>query len=467
MLDLSGNTDPFKGKSFLASDVTLEEFDDMALEEWEAIQADFKEDFDPDYDPTSDPDYVSAEDDEFYQTLLGRFDKQRAEEKLYRDDPFLPRPLNVALKHSTSLPYLIANFLPRKKVMVCTAPKGSHKTDLAIALAFAVAGGAHIADNLPMRRTGKVLFMAGENPEDVMDRIKALCWKQEYNSELRENIDILDRSFDLTADVAKLVKACKGKRYDLVLVDTAQAYGPREESNSNTVMLNYAKALRVLTHLGGASVFVLAHPTKSEAKANAKEFEPYGGGAFANEVDGLCSIHSEGDTVRLSKNAKWRGKNWDDLLFEPKVIDDCPALMTREKDDEGVWHTDQGTAPMLVPISGEKTADVEKQPSTDYERLVYDALRVFSAGRVQVDKKRLEEVVYNYIRSIQENGIDPLPPYEKSKSPDRASTRTALNRALDGLMKKGLVQEIGGFFARTDLSMADVPTSRERNREQH
>ncbi|MEM7722122.1 MAG: AAA family ATPase [Pseudomonadota bacterium] len=309
------------------------------------------------------------------------------------------RNLTDAIADHRHLAYVVAGFIARGKLYSCTAPKGSNKTTLAMHLAVSVAGRFKFAAGMPVHNRARVLFLAGENPDDVMLRFKAIAWKLDLPPATLQNIDILERSIDISKDVGSLLELGERKDYGLVIIDTAQAYAPYgEDSNANTAMLEYARAIRKLTQLGNPAVFILAHPTKQQARSG-KEFEPYGAGSFSNEIDGLCSLNASSKGVVLSRNAKWRGRHWDEVGFKFEVIENCPALKTRIKDEDGVTHIEQETAPMLVPLDdstplpGDSDSPLYAKLSEN-QRLVVDAVaNLMARNRKPPIKDQIVEAV--------------------------------------------------------------------------
>lgn len=343
------------------------------------------------------------------------------------------RSLVSAMADHWPLSYVVSGFIARNKLYCCTAPKGSNKTTLAMHLAISVAGRLEFAERMPVHKRARVLFMAGENPDDVLMRFKAIVWKLELPASVLDNIDILERSMDIAEDVDALLQVAEGKEYGLVIIDTAQAYSPlNEDSNANTAMLKYARGIRRLTKLGSPAIFIMAHPTKAEAR-NRKEFEPYGAGSFSNEIDGLCSLKQDGKVVTLMKNAKWRGRNWEEVSFKSEIIEDCPSLKENTIDEDGKEHIEQDTAPMLLPLSEEERKEAEGQ-SPVYARLTENQQRVFDAV--------VALTLINETAPTREEIVGHLLPQWAGESPDKTK-RQSIGRTLHTLVRKKVVGQRG------------------------
>ena len=83
--------------------------------------------------------------------------------------------------------YLIDGLLQRRYVYSLTGPTGSGKTAIALLIALHVALGRSLAEREVEK--GRVLFFAGENPDDVRSRWIKLC------EEMDEDPDMMDVVF--------------------------------------------------------------------------------------------------------------------------------------------------------------------------------------------------------------------------------------------------------------------------------
>ncbi len=244
--------------------------------------------------------------------------------------------------------YLVKGIIQRRFVYSMTAPTGAGKTCVAMRLA------AHVAFGLPLAghqiKQGKVLFMAGENPDDVRMRWIKLCDEMQIdratdhiiwcagsfalsNSELRRRID---------TQIAAL------GQISLVIVDTSAAFFKGEDENSNAQLGNHARDLRSLVDLpGGPAVIVTCHPTKNPDMDN---LVPRGGGAFLAEIDGnLCVVKSAGGSiVELHWHGKIRGPDFAPIPFK---ITSGQTDLLKDSDGDRIWTV------TAVPISeAEQTA---------------------------------------------------------------------------------------------------------------
>lgn len=198
-----------------------------------------------------------------------------------------------------------------------TAMTGTGKTALLLLVAAHTALGEPLAGR--EMRKGRVVYFAGENPDDVTMRWIAMAHHMEFDPEamdvcfIKGTFSIPTMFARIEADVRKLGGA------ELIVVDTSAAYFQGTEENSNTELGRHARDLRTLTTLPGAPcVMVACHPVKS---ADTSNLLPRGGGAFLNELDGnLVLIKGEAGTIRLHWHGKHRGPDFDPVHFELKTV---------------------------------------------------------------------------------------------------------------------------------------------------
>jgi len=224
--------------------------------------------------------------------------------------------------------YLVDGMIQRGYLYSLTARTGHGKTAVALYMAQAIARGVpmHGCKVLP----GTVLILAGENPDDVRARFFVLGKAYGFDpaaskirwipgvKHLPSHMDIIRKETDEINDLVQ------------VLVDTAAAYFPGTETNSNSEQGEYARLLRQMTFLKNKpAVVALSHPVKNASRDNLL---PMGGSAFLNEVDGNLTLWAgvERQTT-LHWQGKFRGPEFDPVTFE-LVEEHCEAV----KNEAGV-----------------------------------------------------------------------------------------------------------------------------------
>jgi len=211
--------------------------------------------------------------------------------------------------------YLIEGLIQRRFLYSLTAQTNTGKTTVALLLAALVAEGKPLGKR--EIESGKVLFFAGENPDDVRMRWIRLC--EERNIDARtKNMVWIPGSFSLKKLASKLATETKDHGpFALIVIDTSAVYFEGDDENSNTQLGDYArKTLRPLVNLhGGPTILVLCHPIKN---ASNEYLVPRGGGAFVNEVDGnlVLMVKSEAPkVVELHWHGKFRGADFAPIPF--------------------------------------------------------------------------------------------------------------------------------------------------------
>jgi hypothetical protein len=210
--------------------------------------------------------------------------------------------------------YLIEGLLQRRFLYSMTAQTNSGKTTVALRLAVQVALGLPLGE-LDIE-SGKVLFFAGENPDDVRMRWIKLCEEMSIDPETEQVFWVAG-----TYSIRKLRSTINAQTkaygpFALIIIDSAAAYFEGTDENSNTELGNYARMLRTLVDIyGGPTIIVLCHPVKN---ANPENLIPRGGGAFLNEVDGnlvLMPVSDMSKVVDLHWHGKFRGPDFSPIPF--------------------------------------------------------------------------------------------------------------------------------------------------------
>lgn len=198
-----------------------------------------------------------------------------------------------------------------------TAMSGTGKTAILLLVSALTALGMPL-DGREVRQ-GRVVYFAGENPDDVTMRWIAMAHHMPFDVETID-VHFIKGTFSIPAMFEKIeadVKALGGT--DLVVIDTSAAYFQGQDENANVELGRHARELRALTTLPGhPCVMVACHPTKNAASDNLL---PRGGGAFIAEVDGnLVCVKSTDGTVKLHWQGKHRGPDFDPIVFELQTV---------------------------------------------------------------------------------------------------------------------------------------------------
>lgn len=279
-------------------------------------------------------------------------------------DPATGKPLPLILTAAefvagfTPPAYLVDGILQRGYLYSLTARTGHGKTALAMYMAQCIARG------LPMHgrevKSGTVLLLAGENPDDIRARLLVLADAYGFAAESLK-MRFVAGVINIEAQLPVIEAAAKGiDDLVLVIVDTAAAYFLGDDANSNALQGGYARLLRRLTFLPGKpAVLVNCHPIKNATQDNLL---PMGGSAFVNEVDGNLTLWADGEKqIVLHWLGKFRGPEFEPVAFEIRT-----AESARVRDAEGRLMP----SVIAVPIAESSVEAGEARIETDENRVL-------------------------------------------------------------------------------------------------
>jgi hypothetical protein len=220
--------------------------------------------------------------------------------------------------------YLVVGWLQRRFVYSITAATGDGKTAIALLVTLLVSQAIKLG-KLEVKR-GRVLYFAGENPDDVRMRWMATTQQLGLTPEDIDNVHFVPGVFKFTEIHERIRQEMATQELALVVVDTSAAYFETDDENNNVQALAHAKRLRELSRLpGGPTVLICCHPTK-----NAENLVPRGGGAFLAEVDGNLTCKRNDLAVELYWTGKFRGPDFAPMSFQLKLV-----THERLKDNDG------------------------------------------------------------------------------------------------------------------------------------
>ena len=208
--------------------------------------------------------------------------------------------------------YIIDGVIQRGRLYTLTAPTGSGKTAVMLYAAIAVATGTDFC-GIEVEQ-GDVLFLAGENPDDVRARVIATL--EFYNIDAsRCRLHFVAGTFGIRSDMERLKEeAEKLPNLIMVVIDTFAAYFDGEDENSNAQALSFARVTRQITAFKSKPAVVMpAHPVKGATKSN---LAPKGGSSLVNEVDGNLTLWNDSGILTLHWQVKFRGAEFEPIKFE-------------------------------------------------------------------------------------------------------------------------------------------------------
>lgn len=294
-----------------------------------------------------------------------------------------------------------------------TAGTGTGKTAVLLALTASTALGTSLCGREV--RKGRVVYFAGENPDDVRMRWLAMADRLGFDP-ADMDVHFIAGTFSIPAAVARIgldVERLGGA--DMIVVDTSAAYFQGEDENGNTALGKHARDLRQLCNLPGKpAVFVACHPTKNPDPAN---LQPRGGGAFIAEIDGNLTLTKADSRVKLHWQVKHRGADFAPLYFALDTV----------------------TAPTLVDSKGRPVPTVMAMGMADWvppvgrpnrhDEAVLESLRKARRWGGTVDLKAWRRAYFDDHMDEEENVL-----------------KSRFNRARGNLKTAGLVLETDGEF---------------------
>ena len=222
--------------------------------------------------------------------------------------------------------YLIDGLVQRRFLYSVTAPTGHGKTAVALLIsahkALGLAIGKHDVD------PGRVLYFAGENPDDVRMRWLALSERMGFDPQTID-VHFLEGTFKISELIERIrQEVTELGGVSLITVDTSAAYFEGDEENGNTQSGAHARMFRQLLKFPGEPcALILCHPVKN---AQADNLLPRGGGAFTAEVDGNLTCWKTENLVTLHWQGKFRGPDFAPITFQLETV-----LSTHLRDSKG------------------------------------------------------------------------------------------------------------------------------------
>jgi hypothetical protein len=214
--------------------------------------------------------------------------------------------------------WLIEGILQRGSLYACTSPTGHGKTAVWLLHACMIHAGRTIGRLITKK--GNVLYVAGENVEDIKARLFGMC--AAFNLTPQDLPYFLPAAFPLNEiEAASLLSEINGLgvAFSLIIFDTAASFFPGDDENDNVLAGTYARTMRLLTQVqGNPAVLALSHPTKNAA---SDHLLPRGGGAFLNELDANLTLWSaDQEITTLHWQGKIRGPDFAPLSYRLRPV---------------------------------------------------------------------------------------------------------------------------------------------------
>ncbi|HEN5127039.1 TPA: AAA family ATPase [Klebsiella quasipneumoniae] len=263
--------------------------------------------------------------------------------------------------------YVIKHILPAQSLCSIYGPSGSYKSFLAVSWACHIAAGASWSGKKVER--GAVLYVVGEGGVGVPRRIKA--WEQVHGQEV-DNLWLVNRPvFPVReSEVSEVILAARQITAEcdmpvrLVVIDTlARCFGGNDENDARD-MGAFIEGCDVIKQKTGATVLVVHHSGKDEAKGAR------GSSSFRAALDAEFNVKREGQGQALILSCT---KMKDAEEPERKAYDLRTTELFTDEDGEMVCSLVVHDAPREAKEVDPELAGVEKL--TDNHMALWQAIR--------------------------------------------------------------------------------------------
>jgi AAA domain len=239
------------------------------------------------------------------------------------------------------------------------------KTALALLFAF-MAVLERGMGSLRVKGSWRVRYLAGENVDDVVHRVAALCSFFKVNpKDIAGHIKVISQpfKFDSQEHIDSVARQVAGSRPDFMIVDTGPAYFTGESENDNTEQQLFGGHIRkLMLALGGPATLMLTHPAKGAGK---DALDPRGGSAMLGTLDGVLRCCIDNEVIELS-HGKRRGPG-----FEPMHFKLHPFEVPGMTDNFG----EPTTTVYAAPVSDDDADKSRVQAWTDENKILYEMQR--------------------------------------------------------------------------------------------
>lgn len=237
--------------------------------------------------------------------------------------------------------FLVRPMFECKSIYVCTGESNAGKSTILQYLGHCIVRGIPFgACDVPQR--GRVLWIAGEDSYNARLRIAGMLqyFSQPRNPDyhlLPGVIQVL--SAESMESLHRMIEQAMGEEAEIaaIFLDSKAVLWGGQDENSNSEASLFMRTLRLeLCERYGASVFLLHHLTKKSKDPNAEQ-SARGAGALLNDADAEVRFVRSDTAGRLSMTPgpKLRGKKWDPVHFENKLLTLDPNIYKSLVDSQG------------------------------------------------------------------------------------------------------------------------------------
>jgi hypothetical protein len=257
--------------------------------------------------------------------------------------------------------WLIDGIVQRSRLYSCTSNTGHGKTAVWLYNACMIQAGRPIV-NMEVTK-GFVVYLAGENPEDLKARMVGMA--QAFSLRAEDMPYVMPHSFPLSdSEIDALIAEINalGVPITAIIGDTAAAFYPGDDENDNVQAGAYGRSFRrfIAECTGHPAVIPLCHPIK---RAAADNLLPRGGGGFLNEMDANLTLWASDarEKTEMHWQGKIRGPDFAPLTYDLRPVP--TGLLDK--------HGRPFMTVVAEPISSEAAAHAAKQTRADENAVLY------------------------------------------------------------------------------------------------
>ena len=351
-------------------------------------------------------------------------------------------PISEFMSEGVGISYVWQHILARGWLYAMTANPGSGKTSVSLYMAVMMALGKPLMGKKTM--PCKVLFLCGENPQDVRLRMDVMLLEMGLSVDaLHGRIYFTRRPFAIDDGLQLATFASEAVAhgpYELMFIDTGPAHSSADDENDNRAMHQLAIAMReLMAPLGMPCTIALMHPSKGATK---ESLLPRGGSAFVGSIDGcLCLWRESFDstTELFAHGQKFRGRHFDPMYFDLKPVNHPTAL-----DNFGDPISTVIATPGIKPEGEQESSAGLPKGLPEAIAMLEDAIEACGYNRAPEDLPFVCAEAWN--DHEEKNGQHATP----------ANRRQALSRARKKLKDGGIMREVQGGYQVTEHAMSTV-----------
>jgi RecA-family ATPase len=288
------------------------------------------------------------------------------------------------VRNLTSPEWLVQGIIPQNVTVQLFGREGSHKSFIALDLAFCVAIGKAFHGHPTLK--GRVLYIAAEGGAPIADRIRA--W-EEHNVVTCDDVDFFmeeELMLDNHETVKEAIAEWQDNNYKLIIFDTLRTSSEGDEVSAKT-MNAITRGMRMLQRAFDATVIVVNHSTKTDAKTYA------GGGAMGTNIaTNIRVIYDEKEVTTFECTKQKDADKFETIAFRHKPVGKS-LVMVSDEEEKVVVHSSPHDETILTLLSkyvdGIARAEFKKEcvnngvpPATTYRR--FTALE--AQGRIKQDE---------------------------------------------------------------------------------